>query len=108
MTPVDPLDRRALEILSEAVAEKLGHTDQIVLHVLRASSTGAPDDRARARSAFDALPDWQRVAIGYAARSRARASVEVPYGGLDVDPDVPGDRSLPRFLLGRESGADGA
>lgn len=108
MAESESLDRRALEILSETVAEQLGRSNQVVQDVLRASSSGSTDDLAKAQSAFDSLPVWRRNEIGFAARDRARAAARVRIDAVPDrarvdqyhDPDVPEDAALPRFLLG--------
>lgn len=69
-------DRRALGILSDTVAERLGPSDKVTREIRRAYTSGKQIDRFMARAAFDALPGWQRADIGEAATRMAREIVQ--------------------------------
>lgn len=114
---IDPLERRALGILSEAAGERLGPADPVARELRHAYDSGGAADRDRAIGAFDALPGWRRSEIGRAASERARggeppeASPEVSPGPApgapppedgDADDDAPPDAPPPPFLLRRD------
>lgn len=75
MASFETTDRRALGILSDTVAEKLGPSDKVTREIRRAYTSGKQIDRFMARAAFDALPGWQRGDIGSAAEHIAHAIV---------------------------------
>lgn len=114
MAEIDPLNRRALGILSDTVNEQLGPSDLVSREVKRAYISGKLVDQDRAGSVFNSLPGWQRNMIGYAANDRARDVVRLRLGstGRDWrDLETPalgrkgGDTRVappPRFLLNRD------
>ncbi|MBO6561595.1 MULTISPECIES: hypothetical protein [Nisaea] len=75
MASFETTDRRALGILSDTVAEKLGPSDKVTREIRRAYTSGKQIDRFMARAAFDALPGWQRTDIGSAAEHLAHAII---------------------------------
>jgi hypothetical protein len=72
MSEIDPLDRRALGVLSETVNAELGAGSIVAREVSRAYRSGRRADLRTASAAFDALPSWQRSSIGDDATRRAR------------------------------------
>lgn len=72
MAEIDPLDRRALGVLSETVNAELGAGSIVAREVNRAYRSGRSADLRTASAAFDALPSWQRSSIGDDANRRAR------------------------------------
>lgn len=72
MADIDPLDRRALGVLSETVNAELGAGSIVAREVNRAYRSGRSADLRTASAAFDALPSWQRSSIGDDASRRAR------------------------------------
>jgi len=72
MVGIDPLDRRALGVLSETVNAELGAGSIVAREVNRAYRSGRSADLRTASAAFDALPSWQRSSIGDDANRRAR------------------------------------
>ena len=114
MAEIDPIDRRALGILSDTVNEQLGPSDVVSREVRRAYTSGKDIDWDRAGSVFNDLPGWQRNMIGFAANDRARDVVRLRLGATgrdwrDLDPAVKSrDQSTsqlsppPRFLLNRD------
>lgn len=72
MSEIDPLDRRALGVLSETVNAELGAGSIVAREVNRAFRSGRSADLRTASAAFDALPSWQRSSIGDDASRRAR------------------------------------
>ena len=72
MAEIDPLDRRALGVLSETVNAELGAGSIVAREVNRAYRSGRSADLRTASAAFDALPSWQRSSIGDDASRRAR------------------------------------
>ncbi len=72
MADIDPLDRRALGVLSETVNAELGAGSIVAREVNRAYRSGRSADLRTASAAFDALPSWQRSSIGDDANRRAR------------------------------------
>ena len=72
MADIDPLDRRALGVLSETVSAELGAGSIVAREVNRAFRSGRSSDLRTATAAFDALPSWQRSSIGDDATRRAR------------------------------------
>ncbi|MFX4219995.1 MAG: hypothetical protein ACMVO3_02830 [Thalassobaculum sp.] len=72
MSEIDPLDRRALGVLSETVNAELGAGSIVAREVNRAFRSGRRADLRTATAAFDALPPWQRSSIGDDASRRAR------------------------------------
>ncbi|WPZ35643.1 hypothetical protein T8K17_05745 [Thalassobaculum sp. OXR-137] len=72
MAEIDPLDRRALGVLSETVNAELGAGSIVAREVNRAYRSGRSADLRTASAAFDALPSWQRSSIGDDATRRAR------------------------------------
>ena len=110
---IDPLERRALGILSEAAGERLGPADPVARELRRAYDSGGAADRDRAIGAFDALPGWRRGEIGRAASERARGGeppdvspeaapeAPLPEDG-DAEDDAPPDAPPPPFLLRRD------
>lgn len=111
MAEIDPLDRRALGILSDTVSEQLGPTDLVAREVRRAYTSGKLIDRQRAGSVFDTLPGWQRNMIGYAANDRARDVVRMRLGSTGRDwrdlesrdrDRSPRSAPPPRFLITRD------
>ncbi|MDF1792371.1 MAG: hypothetical protein P1U88_10705 [Thalassobaculaceae bacterium] len=72
MSEIDPLDRRALGVLSETVSAELGAGSIVAREVNRAFRSGRSADLRTASAAFDALPSWQRSSIGDDASRRAR------------------------------------
>ena len=71
MSEIDPLDRRALGVLSETVGEELGSGSIVAREVNRAYRSGRRADLRTASAAFDALPAWQRTTIGNDAVHKA-------------------------------------
>lgn len=72
MSEIDPLNRRALGVLSETVNAELGAGSIVAREVSRAYRSGRKADLRTASAAFDALPTWQRSSIGDDATRRAR------------------------------------
>lgn len=81
MSNFETTDRRALGILSDTVAEKLGPSDKVTREIRRAYTSGKQIDRFMARAAFDALPGWQRGDIGSAAEQLAHAIIREALDG---------------------------
>lgn len=72
MAEIDPLEHRALGVLSETVNAELGAGSIVAREVNRAFRSGRKADLRTASAAFDALPPWQRSSIGEDATRRAR------------------------------------
>jgi hypothetical protein len=72
MSEIDPLERRALGVLSETVSAELGAGSIVAREVNRAYRSGRRADLRTASAAFDALPPWQRSTLGDDATRRAR------------------------------------
>lgn len=85
MAAFETTDRRALGILSDTVAEKLGPSDKVTREIRRAYTSGKQIDRFMARAAFDALPGWQRSDIGSAAEYLAQAIVREALEGAPFE-----------------------
>ncbi len=71
MSDIDPLDRRALGVLSQTVGAELGTGSIVAREVNRAFRSGRRADLRTASAAFDALPGWQRSTIGQASVRQA-------------------------------------
>ena len=114
MSEINPLDRRALGILSDTVKEQLGPSDLVSREVKRAYTSGKSIDRERAGMVFNSLPGWQRNMIGFAANDRARDVVRLRMGAtgrdwrdLEAESAKPAPQTgrlspPPRFLLSRD------
>jgi len=72
MVEIDPMDQRALGVLSETVNNELGPASIVAREVVRAYRSGRKADLRTASAAFDALPGWQRARIGDDATRRAK------------------------------------
>lgn len=72
MSEIDPLERRALGVLSETVSAELGAGSIVAREVNRAYRSGRRADLRTASAAFNALPSWQRSSIGDDATRLAR------------------------------------
>ena len=114
MSQIDPVDRRALGILSSAINKQLGISNIVSREVTRAFKSGEIKDLTRAGILFDTLPRWQKMEVQQEAQDQAYLSVE----GADnntarrwdnlsfrnenkqVDEELPG--RLPSFLIDRD------
>jgi hypothetical protein len=76
MPNINPVDRLALGILSEAISAQLGASSKVTKEVRRAYVSGKEIDRFTARAAFDALPGWQRGLIDQVASEKAYSSID--------------------------------
>ena len=72
MAEIDPMEQRALGVLSETVNSELGPASIVAREVVRAYKSGRKSDLRTASAAFDALPGWQHARIGGDATRRAK------------------------------------
>ena len=115
MSQIDPVDHRALGILSSAMNKQLGISNIVSREVSRAFKSGEIKDLTRAGMLFDTLPRWQKMEVQREAQDQAYLSVE----GADnnktarrwdnlswehqkkqFDEELPGQ--LPSFLIDRD------
>ncbi|MBH67072.1 MAG: hypothetical protein CMM58_01845 [Rhodospirillaceae bacterium] len=76
MSQIDPLDRRALGILSRAMNKQLGVSNLVSREVSRAFETGKLKDKNRAGLLFDSLPGWQKIEVQREADDQAYILME--------------------------------
>ena len=76
MSQIDPLDRRALGILSSAMNKQLGVSNLVSREVGRAYRSGEIKDVTRAGLLFATLPRWQKVDIQREAHDKAHSSLK--------------------------------
>ena len=114
MSQIDPLDRRALGILSSAMNKQLGVSNLVSREVGRAYISGEIKDVTRAGLLFATLSRWQKVVVQREARDKAYLSLEradknterdwgsISSGnqGKYFDNGLPGQ--LPSFLIDRD------
>ncbi len=114
MSQIDPLDRRALGILSSAMNKQLGVSNLVSREVGRAYRSGEIKDVTRAGLLFAALPGWQKVDVqreahekAYLSLRRADKNSERDWGSISSgnrgkysDDGLPGQ--LPSFLIDRD------
>ena len=114
MSQIDPLDRRALGILSSAMNKKLGVSNLVSREVDRAYRSGEIKDVTRAGLLFAALPGWQKVDVQREAHEKAYLSLRRADKNSErdwerilsdnqrkyLDNGLPG--KLPSFLMDRD------
>ena len=76
MSQIDPIDRRALGILSRAMNKQLGVSNLVSREVTRAFETGKLKDKNRAGLLFDSLPGWQKIEVHREADDQAYILME--------------------------------
>jgi hypothetical protein len=76
MSDKEPVEKQALGILSDSVAQTLGPTHLVSRELRRAHHTLKKVDLFTARVAFNALPGWQRQQISGDAEDKAKAQIE--------------------------------
>lgn len=114
MSQIDPLDRRALGILSSAMNKQLGVSNLVSREVDRAFRSGEIKDVTRAGLLFATLPRWQKVDVQREAHDKAYSSLKrtdknserdwesilSDYQSKYLDDGLPG--KLPSFLMDRD------
>ena len=114
MSQIDPVDRRALGILSSAINKQLGISNIVSREVTRAFKSGEIKDLTRAGVLFDTLPRWQKMEVQQEAQDQAYLSVEgadnntarrwdnrsFRHGNKQFDEELP--VRLPSFLIDRD------
>ena len=114
MSQIDPVDRRALGILSSAINKQLGISNIVSREVTRAFKSGEIKDLTRAGMLFDTLPRWQKMEVQQEAQDQAYLSVEgadnntarrwhnlsLEHQKKQFDEELPGQ--LPSFLIDRD------
>ena len=115
MPQIDPLDRRALGILSSAMNEQLGVSNLVSREVDRAYRSGEIKDVTRAGLLFATLPRWQKIEVqreahdkAYLSLKRADKNSERDWRSISsgnqrkyLDEGLPGQ--LPSFLIDRDN-----
>ena len=114
MSQIDPVDRRALGILSSAINKQLGLSNIVSREVTRAFKSGEIKDLTRAGILFETLPRWQKMEVQQEAQDQAYLSVEgadnntarrwdnlsFRHENKQFDEELPG--RLPSFLIDRD------
>ena len=114
MSQIDPLDRRALGILSSAMNKQLGVSNLVSREVDRAYRSGEIKDVTRAGLLFATLPRWQKVEVKREAQDKAYLSLKSADKNSErdwrsissgnqrkcLDDGLPGQ--LPSFLIDRD------
>ncbi len=93
MSDKEPVEKQALGILSDSVAQTLGPTHLVSRELRRAHHTLKKVDLFTARVAFNALPGWQRQQISGDAEDKAKSRIE---DREDAQPKTP-DRTEERL-----------
>ena len=75
MSQIDPVDHRALGILSSAMNKQLGISNIVSREVSRAFKSGEIKDLTRAGMLFDTLPRWQKM------EAQREAQIKHIFGG---------------------------
>ncbi|MED5225394.1 MAG: hypothetical protein VX962_00120 [Pseudomonadota bacterium] len=115
MSQIDPVDHRALGILSSAMNKQLGISNIVSREVSRAFKSGEIKDLTRAGMLFDTLPRWQKMEVQREAQDQAYLSLEgadnnntarrwdnlsLEHQKKQFDEELPG--RLPSFLIDRD------